>query len=208
MDERSCQIATHPLAERELANRNIQQALQIQQRDEFIDGILVICGIYSVDVAEEFEGFDHGEIPPELGALAEDHTDVLDMIDALLPGDSAGDFAFSTGRNQDAGEDFHGGGFARAVGADVTHEFTGGNLEAHPIQRGELLVGSMDQPGGGSPNAFSPLGDLENLLKIFDHDLRHRRLLCFDMRAALQPREVFFPGSLRFRFKVTFNRLS
>jgi len=36
-----------------------------------------------VNAAEELEGFDDGDVPPELGALAKDHADCFYVLAAL-----------------------------------------------------------------------------------------------------------------------------
>ena len=84
----------------------------------------------AVDVAEELEALDHREVPPELGALAEDRADARDVADAVAPGDEAADLAVAAGGLEDAAEDFEGRRLAGGVRTDEAEELALGEGEA------------------------------------------------------------------------------
>ena len=102
MKERCCQIAAHPLSQAELSNRDIEQCLEVQQRNELIACGKVLMLRHPIDVAEQFERFRNREIPPELRTLTEDHPDICHMGDAVAPRNATEHLASAAVRNQNS----------------------------------------------------------------------------------------------------------
>ena len=96
--------------------------------------------IDAIDVAEQVERFDDGQVPPQLRALSKYYADVCDVGDAFFPGYAAEDFTASSIGNEDAGQYFDGGGFARAIGSDIADEFAGFNGEGDAVEGGYLAI--------------------------------------------------------------------
>jgi hypothetical protein len=87
------QVAAHALAQAELPHWHVQQRFKVQHRDQLVPRTGVAGRRNTVDVAKKLEGLDDREVPPELGALAEDDADVTHVGDPLLPGRPSEDLA-------------------------------------------------------------------------------------------------------------------
>src|SRR6185369_17272598 len=68
-------LAPHPLAERELAYRRREQALEIEQGDQFVEIAPVILRRHAIYVAQQHEAVGDREVPPKLRALSEHGAD-------------------------------------------------------------------------------------------------------------------------------------
>ena len=120
-----------------------------------------------VDAAQQLEGFDHGDVPPELRALAEHDADGFHVLAALAPGNEAVDanLAARTG-HQDAGEHLDGGGLAGAVGADVADHLAAVDREADAVHRGDGAVLAHEKILDRAPDAFAAFERAEVLAEI------------------------------------------
>ena len=115
------QIAAHAFAQAQLADRRVQIFLQVEQFTENIEAPAKVRVGDFVNLFEQLEGFDDGNVPPKLRALAKHHADVFGVMAAFaIRNESIGDYAPARGR-QNSGQDFDGGGLPRPVGADITH---------------------------------------------------------------------------------------
>src|SRR5271157_1347638 len=129
----SGQITAHSLAQTQRADGRVQIFLEVEHFTENIQAPAIIRVGDFVDLFEQFERFDDGDIPPELGALAENHANVFRVMAALAIGnESARDYAPARGR-QNAREDFDGGRFARPVGTDISHHLAGFDGKAYVV---------------------------------------------------------------------------
>ena len=128
------QVATHALAETELTHRDVVQRFQVHEHREFVPGPEIFTVPDPVDIPKQIEGLDNGQIPPQLGPLAEHHADIGRVGDAVAPRDAAVDLAPSRVGHQDAGEDFHGRGLARPVRTDIAHQFSRFQFEGDAVQ--------------------------------------------------------------------------
>jgi hypothetical protein len=82
-----------------------------------------------VDLFQDLERLDHGQVPPELGPLAEDHPHGLRLADAIVVRHEPVDFQRAAGRLQDAGHHFDRGGFPGAVRTDVADDLARFDVE-------------------------------------------------------------------------------
>ena len=92
------ELGAHPLTERELADRLGQQGFESQHGDELVTPMTIAIGRYSIDVGQEIETVEDGQVPPELAALAENHTDTGHVPEAIFVGDKASHFDPPAGR--------------------------------------------------------------------------------------------------------------
>ena len=102
------QITAHPLPQGELANRLVQEFSDSQQLVE--EGHLVAKEllVHLVNLLEQVERFDDGQIPPELGSLSENDADVTRVTLPVPIGNKTPNDDFTGGRCQDAGEHLDG----------------------------------------------------------------------------------------------------
>ncbi len=140
VQERSGEVAAHAFAEGKFADWRVQVIADVENGVEMFHARVEIALRDVVNAAEKLEGFDYGDVPPELGALAEDDADRFHVLAALAVGNVAVDEDFAAGGNQDAGEHFDGGGFSGAVGADVADHFAAFDCEADAIHGGDGAV--------------------------------------------------------------------
>ena len=175
VQERRGDLGAHPLAERELPNRLVEQALELQKADELVAGRTVAGGLDPIDGGEEVEALDHRQVPPELRALAEHHADARHVADAILVGDEAVDHHLARRRPEDAGEDLDGGRFPRPVRADEAQQLAGLEREADPVERFDGAHAAMEQTLERAKGAGVALGDAVALGQLANEDLRHGR---------------------------------
>lgn len=77
----------------------------MQSPHHFIQHVAIVDRTDPVDALQEFEGFDHGQVPPELGPFDEDDTNLADVLGAFFPRHDAIDFTSTGVGYQDAGYD-------------------------------------------------------------------------------------------------------
>ena len=135
MQQRRRQVAAHALAERELAHRLVEEGAEVEQLGEAVQVPLVALPGDLVDVAQQAQALDERQVPPELGALAEDDPDPARQARALLPGDQAVDQDAARARHEDAGEHLDRRALARAVRAEKSHDFTPPDRKSQTVNR-------------------------------------------------------------------------
>ena len=86
MQQRGRDVAAHPLAEAELADRDVEQVAEAEQLDELGQVGSVPLGVGPVDLLEQVEGVAQRQVPPQRGALAEDHADPAGQLVRLRLG--------------------------------------------------------------------------------------------------------------------------
>ena len=92
VQQRGRDVAAHPLAEAELADRRVEQVAEVEQVEELVEvGAVAVVGD-PVDLAQQLEGVAQREVPPQRGALAEHDADPAGQLRAaparLEPGDA------------------------------------------------------------------------------------------------------------------------
>ena len=83
VEQRGGEVAAHPLAERQLADGLMEVRAQSQDVVEERHPLSVNWLGQAVDLLEEPEGLDDGDVPPELGPLPEDDADRRHVARAL-----------------------------------------------------------------------------------------------------------------------------
>ena len=101
----------------------------------------------------------------------------------VLSRDATEDFTAARIGYEDAGQDFDGGGFTRAIGADITDEFAGFNGEGDAVEGGYLAVVAVHDAAQRTPHTGLALGDLEGFDEVFDDDVGHARSQCAGLQA-------------------------
>jgi hypothetical protein len=74
-------------------------------------------------MAQQVQRIDQWEIPPELGALAKDHTNMRGHFATLMKWIEASYSHLSGAGHEDAGQHFDRGAFARAIRTYQTNNF-------------------------------------------------------------------------------------
>ena len=170
VEERGGEVAAHAFAEREFAHGRVEI---IADGENFIEalhaGFEIALGNV-VDAAEQLEGFDDGDVPPKLGALAENDADGFDVLAPLAIGDVAVDADFAARRDEDASEHFNAGGFSGAVGADVADHFAAVDGEGDAVYGRDGFVITDEEILNRAPNAFAAVEGAEVFAEIVDAD--------------------------------------
>ena len=166
-------VAAHALPERKLAYRLIQQRLDLQESDELIGGRAKPALRHAIDVAQQLEAVDDGQVPPQLGALAKDDADARHVPNALAPRYEAAHLASPRRWLEDAAENFDEGRFARAVRADHPDKLAPFEREAHAIEGFDASIRPSEQPARRAHEPGLPFGHAIGLGQILDGDLRH-----------------------------------
>ena len=83
VQQRGRDVAAHPLAEAELPHRGVEQVTEGEQLDELGQVGAVPGRVGPVDLLEQVEGVAQRQVPPERGALAEDHADPAGQRDPV-----------------------------------------------------------------------------------------------------------------------------
>src|ERR1035437_729169 len=125
VEQGHAQVGPHPLAERDLPGRDVQEVLEPKQFGELAQVLLVALGRDLVHVAGEIERLDDRDVPPQLGPLAEDDAHLLGVLPAALVGNEAVHDQAALSGHEDAGQHLDRGGLAGAVGPEVGHRLAG-----------------------------------------------------------------------------------
>jgi len=118
--------------------------------------------------AEDTERVAQWQIPPQLAALPEHHSDLASKLAPLRDGIVAAGTHPPTGRDEDAGQHFDGGGFAGPVGPDVADCLAGHDRRADPVDRVHDS-GFPTQPADLLPHCEGPTQILERDNRFFRH---------------------------------------
>ena len=71
VQQRRRELAAHPLAERELTHRRVEQRAELEQRHQFLQAAAVSTCVDFVDAPQQLEGVAGRELVPELRSLTE-----------------------------------------------------------------------------------------------------------------------------------------
>lgn len=84
MDECRGDLTAHTLAEGQLPCRGLQQVAKVEHFREPVEVLSVLVRRDRVDVPQQLEGVADRHVPPESGALSEDHAEVRDVLPAAV----------------------------------------------------------------------------------------------------------------------------
>ncbi len=166
------QIAAHAFAERKFAHGSVQVIANAEDFVEALHARVEILLRYIVNAAQKLERFDHGNVPPKLGALAEHHADGFHILRALAKGDESVDDNFAAGRNKNAGEHFDGRGFARAIRSDVADHFAAFDGETDTVHGGHGAILADEKILNRAQDSFAAMEGAKVFGEIADMDER------------------------------------
>ena len=157
MEHRGGNLATHALPEGQLAHRDVEQALEIEQNDELVASSAISVGRDAIDVAQQVEAFDDGEIPPQLRPLAEDRADAGNVADALAPRHQTADDTSPGRRLENPAEDLDRRRFACTVGPDQAEQLAFGECEVDAFERVDRAPAATHDATERAKNSGGPL---------------------------------------------------
>jgi hypothetical protein len=167
------QLAAHPLAEGERADRHVEEVVGLEQVGEVVGAALELAVVEAVDGAEHAERLAGGELEPELRPLAEEGADAAGELPALLPGNEAEDGGRAAGGVEDAGEHLDARRLPGAVGADVGEALAGFDGE------GDVADGLDGAPGTAAAAGGEALGQPIDVDRCCATRLPHLRMLAY-----------------------------
>src|SRR5271167_3215770 len=180
VQQRCGEVAAHALAERKFSHGHVEQFGEAEDLVEKLHAFVVVALRDVVDASQKLEGFDGGDVPPQLRALAENYTDGFYVGGALFPGDETVGQNFAGGWHQDAGEHFDRCGFSGAVGADVANHFATADFEVYVFDGFDGLVFAVKKILQAAEDAFAPLETAVVLGEVVDRDegsVRHELVI-------------------------------
>ena len=166
-------LGAHALAQGQLAHGLVQQPLQVQHGHQLVAGARKAQRIDTVQVAQQVEAVVHGQVPPQLRALSEDHADAAHMALAVGEGVAPVHLHAPAIGPQDARQDLDGGGLARPVGTDEAQQLATLQRERHTLQRLHRAVARAHQRAQRAHHAGVALMDAVGLAEVVDEDLGH-----------------------------------
>ncbi len=178
MEQRGRDVAAHPLPQRELPYRDLQQLSQVQEFHAAVQVLPVTPVRDAVHAVHQPVRVAQREVPPERRALAEDDADAVRQPGPLPGRVDAGDAQPAAARSEDAGQHLDRGRLPGPVRTDVADHLTARDAEADPVHGPHLAALGAQQPGAAA--------DLEDLLHTVEGDeaaLVHTR----PQRAPLRP---------------------
>jgi hypothetical protein len=173
VEERSCQLASHLLAEGQLPDRLVHELVQVEDVVELRHPLFVVLITDLVDLLEQGETLPDRQIPPELGLLAEDDADVHGVFLPVLVGHDAVDLDAAGCGLEDACEHLDGRGLAGAVGTDVPDHLAALDLEVQILDGVDLLVLPGEKGPDVAGQSLAALVDAEGLVDILCLDESH-----------------------------------
>ena len=168
VEERGGKVAAHALAERKFADRRVEIIANPENFVEVVHARVEISLRNIIDPAQEPEGFDDGDVPPKLCALAENNADCFDVLAALAERDEAVDADFAGSWNKDAGKHLDRSRFAGTVGADIADDFAAVDGEADTIDGRYRVVVADEKVLDRTPKALAAAERAEMLRKIMN----------------------------------------
>jgi hypothetical protein len=145
------EFAAHPLAERQVADRCVQNRGDAQQLAEPAHGVGEVGGRDLVHAAVNLEGLPGRHVPPEHRLLPEDHRDLRQ--EGIGPGCRAmpAHAELAAGRHQEPAHHLDDGGLARPVGAEQADDLAALHGEVQTVDglhAGELAADEAAQGTG------------------------------------------------------------
>jgi hypothetical protein len=133
--------------------------LHVQQIDELVQVAAVRRARQAVHLTDELERVDQRQVPPQLGALAEDHADIQRVAFALARRDQSRDFNLAAIGQQDACQELDRGRLTGGILADVTDALAFFDVKRDVVERADYFGVAPKQPTQAAPHPLrAPAG--------------------------------------------------
>ena len=172
MQQRAGDLALHPLAEREVADRLLEQLGEIEEVDQLVDAPPVIGNGNPVDRPVELERVEHRNVPGQLVPLSHDQGHLPQVRAVAAPRLVAEDIGRPGGGVQQPGQHLQRRRLPGAVRPQEPDDLAGPDLEADVLHRVDILRLAVDQAREGRPHAALALGHDIGLAQVVDGDRR------------------------------------
>ena len=129
------QLAADALAERQLTDRCVQERIEVEHVAEAREVRPVALGGDLVDVAQQLEGVDERQVPPELHALPEHRADPARELDPPSRRVEPRDRDSSRRRHEDTGQHLDRRRLAGPVRAEVAEQLAALDVERDVLDR-------------------------------------------------------------------------
>ena len=133
---------------------------------------LVALGRDAIDVAQQLERVDQRQVPPQLGALAEDHADALGDLLAPAVRHHAEHFDVPAAGDQNAGQHLDRGRLAGAVRPQAADHLAALDPERHVAHGAHLAVLAVHQRAHRAEQPAPMLGHAKRLFQPLTVDAR------------------------------------
>jgi hypothetical protein len=135
VQQRRGDLAAHPLAQRQLPHRHVEEPVEPQHLGAPLQPCALLRFGDAVDRSEQLEAVAQRQVPPQLAALAEHHAEPAGELAPLPGGVQAADLEPARGGHEDAGQHLDRRRLARAVRPEETHGFTGRDAQVDVAHR-------------------------------------------------------------------------
>ena len=168
--QRPGDLHLHALAQRQVADRLLDQVLQLQQLDELIPRALVGLRVQVIYRLEQLVGIDGRDIPHQLVALPGHQGDLAQIVVLPLVGQVAEHPGFAAGWVEQTGEHLERGGLAGAVGPQEPYHLSRLHLEADRSDRPHVFLLAADEALERGHQPGRALGNSIRLGEVLDLD--------------------------------------
>ena len=174
VQHRGREIAPHPFAQRQLADRRAHEPFEIEEPGELGQVFPVAVPRNVVDRAQQLERLAQRQIPVQLAALSEHDADVLGVGLTLLVRNEAGDADSPGCGHENTGQHLDRRRLAGAVGADIADDFARLKTKADALDGRLLLVFAREERAKRPAQPGLAFDRPEDLPKVDGLDDRHR----------------------------------
>ena len=133
------QIAPHPLTKRELPHRGVDKTVDLKNLIEHSQIIGIGSIINLVNTFQQLKSFTQPQVPVQLAALSEHHTQIPYHPFAVPLGRDAVDQDLAAGGPHDAAKHLHCGAFSRTIGTYVAHDVPLFDGKGDVVHRPDIL---------------------------------------------------------------------
>ena len=166
------ELHLHPLAERELTDRLVNERPEVEQVGELIEGPLELIIGDLVDLLEDPERVRGRDIPDELAAIPHEERHLAEVRVLATPRDEAEDPCLAARRVEQPRKRLQRGGLPRPVRAEEADDLAGLDGERDPRDRRDVFVASLHERAQRRAETGLALRDPERLAKIANLDDR------------------------------------
>ena len=145
VDHRRGQIPAHPLTERELPNRDVEELRHLQQLHQLGLSSITIDSVDPVQLAHRPKRLAQGQIPPQRTALAEHGADHAGIRSTVAGGIQPGDRDLAGRRRQDAGQHLDRRRLPGPVRSEIADQLTAVDRERDIVHRPDHLRATREE---------------------------------------------------------------